>query len=355
MKLERSVIAAIIALVAIATAASAYYGYEVWQEQQPATVGEGDFVELYYIGYYENETVFSSSFTADNVSADASFDNADELTPLRAYLGKKRPSANEYPQNWSASDLGTIQGARLYDLPGLSDGLLGMTEGDETVIGPIPPEEAYGHPVEEAVENETLIQSNFTGIPHQQIVLSNLTEYNVTVTWMPQEGGTFTLPMYWGQSPLENPYWIWKNASTVVSYNDTHAAVKTTPTKLHNLTIPPFWENATEVVALNNTTVTLAFEPEVGDSFSYYGQEVVVENVTEDTINISVSYGNQTQYTEMNKTMPWMQFNLTTHLPRVFPNTPQDYIKSDVLRAGYSFSNMAGKTIYFKVKVLQVL
>jgi len=355
MKLDKPVIAAIVALVAIAAAASGYYGYELWKEQQPDTICEGDFVEFYYIGYYENETVFASSFTADNVSANASFDSGDELTSLKAYLGKQKPAASKYPANWSAADLGTVMGARVYDLPGLYNGLMDMEEGDVAVIGPIPPGEAYGRSVQEAVDNQTLIRSNFTGIPHQQIVLSNLTEYNVTVTWMPEEDATFTMPMYWGQTPVENPYWIWKNASAVVSYNDTHAAVKTTPNMLHNLTIPPFWENATEVVGVNDTSVTLAFEPEVGDSFSYYGQTVVVENVTETTINISVSYGNQTQYTEMNKTLPWMQFNLTTHLPRVFENTPQDYIKSDVLRAGYTFSGMAGKTVYFKVKILQVL
>ncbi len=355
MKLDRSVIAAIVALVAIAAAASAYYGYQVWQEQQPDAVGEGDFVEMYYIGYYENETVFSSSFTGGNVSADASFDDDASLAPFRAYMGKERPSANEYPTNWSAGDLGTIQGARLYDLPGLYDGLLGMEEGDVATIGPVPPEQAYGRPVEEAVENQTLIQSNFTGVPDQQITLGNLTEHNVTITWMPEEGATFTIPMYWGQSPVQNPYWIWKNASTVISYNDTHATVKTTPNKMHNLTIPPFWENATEVVNLTNTTVTLSFEPAVGDSFTYYGRTFTVVNVTEDTINVSVPAGNQTQYTELNKTMPWMHFNLTTHLPRVFPNVKHDYVKRDVLRAGYSFSSMAGKTVYFKVKVLKVL
>ena len=353
MKLDRTVIVAIIALVTIAAAASGYYGYEVWKEQQPNKIGEGDFVELYYIGYYENETVFASSFTG-NVTPNASFDNGN-LTSLKAYMGKQKPAASKYPTNWSTGSLGTVQGARVYDLPGLHDALAGLKEGDEVLIGPLSPEQAYGKPVAAAVEDQTLIRSNFTGIPYQHIVIDNLTEYNITVTWMPEEGATFTMPMYWGETPVENPYWIWKNASAVVSYNDTHAAVKTTPNVLHNLTIPPFWENATEVVTLNDTSVTLSFEPEVGDSFSYYGQDVIVENVTETTLNISVSYGNQTQYTEMNKTMPWMQFNLTTYLPRIFENIPQDYIKSDVLRAGYSFSNMAGKTVYFKVKILQVL
>jgi len=354
MKIERSVLMAIVALVAIAAAASGYYGYEVWKEQQPTTVGEGDFVELYYIGYYENETVFASSFTGD-VSPNSSFDNTDELTSLKAYMGRQRPSADKYPANWSAGDLGSIRGARVYDLEGLYDGLMDMEEGDVAVIGPLSPGQAYGRPVEEAVDNQTLIRSNFTGIPHQQIIIQNLTDYNATLEWMPETGATFTMPMYWGQSPVEHPYWIWTNASTVVSYNETHAAVKTTPNVLHNLTIPPFWENVTEVVNLTNTSVTLAFEPEVGDSFSYYGQTLVVENVTETTINVSYTSGNQTQYTEINKTLPWMEFNLTTHLPRVFPNIPQDYIKSDLLRAGYSFSEMAGKTVYFKIKILQVL
>lgn len=64
MKLEKSVIVAIIALVLLAGAASGYYGYEIWKEHQPLKVEKGDFVEFYYIGYFENGSIFDSSLAA---------------------------------------------------------------------------------------------------------------------------------------------------------------------------------------------------------------------------------------------------------------------------------------------------
>ncbi len=363
MKLDKSVIAAVIALVAIAAAVSAYYGYDLWQEQQPDTVGEGDFVELYYIGYYENGTVFSSSFTGENISADASFDAADGLTPFRAYMGMQRPSAGAYPKNWTAADLDTLQGARLYDIPGLYDRLVGMKEGDVEVIGPLPPEDAYGYSVRQAADNGTVITGNFTGIPGQHVKIRNASEGNISLECMMEVGQTFTMPYNWfTTSAVQHPLWLWENATEVVAVNETHITTKTTPNKLENLTlvIPSYvgkisyWDNATDVVNLTDTSVTLALNPEVGDSTSIAGQVLTVENISGDTINVSISSGNgQKRYTELNRTLP--PFNLTVSLPRVITGMPRQYIEGALTDAGYSFSDMAGTTVSFKVKIRRVL
>jgi len=86
-------------------------------------------------------------------------------------------------------------------------------------------------------------------------------------------------------------------------------------------------------------------------NFTYYGYTYTVENVTDDTINISVTSGNETQYVDVEKNLT---FNRTFNVTRMFEEIPQDYLKDDLEASGYTFSPMAGKTVYFKVKVLHI-
>jgi len=347
MKLERSVIVAIVALVILAGAASGYYGYGIWKENQPLKVEKGDFVEFYYIGYFENGTVFDSSFGNENITKDTPFDEANySLTSIKGYIGDG--TILKYPEGWDYSSLGRIEGERVSKIKGLWEGMKGMKEGDEKVIGPIPPEKAYGLPVKKGVN----FSSDFMG-PDLNFMVTGVDMSNLTISfkWMPEIGEKFTVPAYqWGSQVLLYPYWLWENATEVISFNETNATLKTTPNKLHGITLYPFWENATEA-SFNDTTITLITNPEVGSNFTYYGYTYTVENITGDKINVSVSYGNETQYVNVDKTLT---FNRTFNVTRIFDELPQDYLKEDLESSGYSFSSMAGKTIYFKVKLLHI-
>ncbi len=336
MKLERSVILAIVVLVAIAAAASGYYGYGVWKEHQPLKVESGDFVEIYYIGYLENGSIFDSSFGNDNITVDTPFNESKNLTSLKAYIGSGTPS--KYPTGWEPRNYSVIKG--------LWEGMLGMKEGDEKTLV-IPPEEAYGMPAEAGV----IFTSNFTGVDQKFMITEvNLTNDTISLKWMPEIGKNFTMPMYWSSGYLPNPYWVWKNATEVISFNDTNATIKTTPNKLDNLTLYPFWENDT-TASFDNSTISLTTTPEIGSNFTYYGYTYTVENVTEDKINISIIYGNKTYYQEVNKTLT---FNRTLSITRLFNNIPGDYLKKELNREGYSFDKLAGKTLYYKIKIVHI-
>ncbi|MDD3493819.1 MAG: FKBP-type peptidyl-prolyl cis-trans isomerase [Candidatus Thermoplasmatota archaeon] len=347
MKLEKPVLLAIVALVTVAAAASGYYGYELWKEGQPLEVKTGDFVEMYYIGYLENETVFASSFSDQtDVTVDTPFhENATNatLTLFKAYVGEGLPS--RYPPGWTSSSLGRIVGARLGDLPGLRKGLLGMREGQEKTIGPLSPENAYGLPVEEGITFTT----DFAGVD-QEFMILNVTDGNLTLTWMPVIGEKFTLPMFWGEEPIPNPYWVWSNATEVTNMTETEATILTTPNRLSDLTLYPFWENTTEAT-YNETTISLTTTPEVGLNFTYYGAVYTVENVTADIINISIQYGNQTYYQDVNRTM---SFPRTMTITRIFEDIPQQQLQQDLQAAGYSTGEMAGKTVYFRVHLVNI-
>lgn len=344
MKIDRTVLLAIGVLVVIAAAASAYYGYEQWEESRPLEVDEDDFVEMYYIAYFENETVFASSFgVTSNITSDTPFTPGDNLTALKAYIGTDAPT--RYPTDWTSSSLGRIANAEVGELPGLMDELIGMQEGDEKTIGPLPPEEAYGFPIEENIT----FSSALAGVS-QNFKIATISNGNLTLHWIPNIGEKFTLPMFWDEEPIANPYWVWKNATEVVAMNETSATVFTTPNELHDLTLYPFWENVSDAT-YNETTISLSTTPAVGETFTYYGATYTVEDVTEDFINISIIYGNETYYQGVNRTL---SFNRTFQLNRIFPGVQQSYIQQDLLAAGYTTGEMAGKTVYFRVKILNI-
>ncbi|KAA0002291.1 MAG: FKBP-type peptidyl-prolyl cis-trans isomerase [Thermoplasmata archaeon] len=336
MKLERSVVVAIVALVAIVATASGYYGYEEWLERQPPKVQKGDFVEAYYIGYLENGSIFVSSFE-ENVTKDTPFNESKyNLTVLKIYIGDGIPK--RYPEGWGAGRYSVVKG--------LWKGLLGMKEGEEKIIGPIPPEDGYGKKVEKNVEFTTSVITK----TEEHFIVTNVTDTGMEIKWIPEVGEKFTfMPSFWGMDPNENPHWFWENATEVISFNETHVVVETTPDKTENLTLYPFWENKTKAI-VNDTSITLITTPEVGYNFTYFYYIITVENVTEDKINISLTYGNHTEYQEMNRTIT---FNRSVELPRII-NISKEYLLNDFEELGYSFHELAGETLYYRIKVLKI-
>ncbi len=344
MKLEKSVVAAIVVLVALAAMASGYYGYEKWLETQPSKLEKKDFAEIYYIGYFENGSVFASSFQ-ENATKDTPFDEGVyNLTSLKLYFEEGYPS--EYPEGWDYGDLGAIRGWKIDKIEGLYEGMRGMKEDEERVIGPLPPEKGFGRAVVENLEFTTNI---LTGI-EETFIVRNITEAEVDVAWVPEVGKKFTMPSVWGDDIIDYPYWLWENATEILSFNDTYVQVKTTPGEMENLTLYSFWENKTKAI-VNETTITLITTPDVGSNFTYYYYIVTVEAVTEDKINVSIASVNETTYWDFNRTI---RFNKTTELSRLFNDIPWEYLENDFEELGYSFHELAGNTLYYRVKVLHI-
>jgi hypothetical protein len=158
------------------------------------------------------------------------------------------------------------------------------------------------------------------------------------------------MPMFWGEEPIANPFWVWENATEVVDTNETHATIMTTPNVLDDLTLYPFWEEVSNA-SYNETTIWITTTPEIGYYFDYYGAVYTVENVTEDAINISIVYGNETYYQDVNRTM---SFDRVMELDRIFEGILQDYVQQDLLAAGYSTGELAGETPFFRVHIITI-
>jgi len=332
----------IIALIVILAVAGGIYAYENMQEN---VLKEGDFAEIYYIGYFENNTVFASSFNG-NVSYDTPFDpNKYNLTPLRIYLGKGLPS--KLPDGWEYGDIGSIQGSRISEIPGLYDALKGMRKGEEKVVN-LTPEKAFGKEVINGTKFNTSLMLGFEAT-YEVVKVGGVT---VDVKWICRQGEIITMPQYWNDIPVQQPHWLWENATEVISFNDTHVVLKTTPNKLHNITLYPWWPNAS-YAGYNDTTIWITTEPPLGNfTISAYGYTINarVEEVTNTTIKIVYYAGNQTIEDEVNKTI---YFDRQIEMPLVF-TLQKVYLEDELKQNGYSFHPLAGKNIIFRVKLLKI-
>ena len=192
MKLEKSVIAAIIALIVIAGVITGLYINEILEKPE---IEKGDFVEINYIGYFENGTIFDTTY----------YDIALEANETYG-LPLKGNESFYAPLNFTVGKGEVIQG--------LDEAILEMKKGEIKNVT-IPPEKAYGIPLE---INSTFNSSMLTqGIFVQELSVINLTGENITLKWEANKGQNLTY------------YPWWENISEITDLNETTVWITTTP------------------------------------------------------------------------------------------------------------------------------
>ena len=331
----------IIALVVVLAVVGGVY----WVDNvKKSYLKEGDFAEIYYIGYFENGSVFSSSFS-NNVSFDTPFDEKNyNLTPLKIYMGNNIPL--KYPEGWSYPSLGNIKEWRVYEIEGLYEALKGMKKGEEKIIE-LEPIKAFKN----KVTNGTIFNSSLIFGFNATFKIVKIDDENNTVDieWMPEVGMKFTFPDY--------PHLLWENCTEVVSYNNTTVILRTTPDKLDNLTLYPWWENAS-VATYNETNIMITTNPPLGNftaviSAGIYGMEIngSVINITDEKIYLEFYYDRQIVSEEINRTEI---FNRTIEFPKVFEEVQKEVVEEELMKNGYSFHELAGEKVIFRVKLINV-
>lgn len=336
----------IVVLVAILGITGGICVYEIFSKN---ILKEGDFAEIYYIAYFENGTVFSSSFK-ENVSYSTPF-NAKKynLTASKIYFGKGYPE--RLPDKWSYADLGKIEGKRIYEIKGLYEEMRGMKKGEEKTIE-IEPSKAFGKRIKEGIIFNTSAIFGFDA----DFEIISVGKTTVDLKWLPKENEVFTMPHYWYSLPVHQPYWLWENATQVISFNDTHVVLKTTPNKLNNLTLYPWfveWEGRSNA-SYNETKIWITTTPPLGNftiSTPYGSLKGEVLNVTKDKIKVRYFVGNESVDVELNRTEI---FNRSIAMPLIFKEISKIYIEEDLERLGYSFHELAGKKVIFRIKLLKI-
>lgn len=249
---------AIIALVVIIAGAlsiylTAAYGGDIWENffnpEKPSdknTIQLGDCADVNYIGrFHSNGTVFDTSY--ENVAQQSGiYDENRTYEPLKIFVNPfgnlSRPKGYE---NYSSS---MIQG--------FLEGLIGMKKGENKTVS-IPPEKAYGiwneslardyglspYPIDSVIKDiwdfdKSLFSAYFPdvnltvnttfdwgakmmGVNNTlQATIINITDTNVTYKLLPQNGTTFTMPLFnWTVTILvENETHFTLHTATGVGY-----------------------------------------------------------------------------------------------------------------------------------------
>lgn len=375
--MEKEKISAIILIVIVIVA---LFGYIVTKEnlfgpepEEVPIVEMGDCVDLYYIGKFTNGTIFDSSYEDP--------ENKTNGTLLNVYVTKDSTASS--PSGYESYMAGMIEG--------FIDGMVGLKEGQEITIGPIPPEKAYGNKVKigDTFNTQQIMMNanDYTQSMNITVEVTNLTSDSINLRWINVEDfDKFTMPegiLNDLNSDDQNewiiiapPYYIWENSTEIVEINEDNVVVKTTPTSTENITdeIKPIqyddintfiFPDAT-TVTYDDDTITLDNNPEVGKSYeysiSYYGTAItttiLVEAIDEinNTMNISVSYeGYEKEYQDFNKTV---SFDREYSINRNFTGISMYYASmlfgEDLQREGLSFVEIAGETLYFDVVIEKV-
>ncbi|HEC82045.1 MAG TPA: hypothetical protein ENI42_06440 [Thermoplasmatales archaeon] len=365
MKLDRTGVIALAALLVVVVVASGVFLYFKYVYVPPSTedlVEEGDCVDVNYIGRYaSNNTVFGSSYS--------DVENKTGGSPLKVFVSLDKdlfPPMNY--SSYSSSPLGMIEG--------FVPDLIGMRKGEtKTVV--VPPDKAYGDYSKLSVGD--VFVTNATAPPiNQTVQVVNLTENSISLKWMDVENlSLFTMPQavliqnFSGfiLSPYEYlpPYYVFKNCSQVVNVTDENVTVLTTPDKTVNLvdqvTLFPDGKSLglifpdVSTAFWNETTITITSTPVEGSiynvSFMGVNLTVIVDNVTDSQMNVSIEFqGQSSPIGLINKTV---SFNRTYVLPRVYKDIPM-YLATSILGrsledSGYSLNKFAGETLIFEISV----
>jgi FKBP-type peptidyl-prolyl cis-trans isomerase 2 len=351
------VIIIVVALFAYLAATYDIFGNLFENEEESGVIEIGDCVEVNYIGKYTNGTIFDSSYE-DPLSKTGG-------EPAKFFVSLD-PTASP-PDDYYDYAVG---------IEGFTEGLIGMKEGEEKTIGPIPPEKAYGiaPSIGDTIEiHDASIGGNLS---------LEIVDIQINVS-LPDEfaGWGFADPTnlyilrdnshYIGEKMTFYP--SWENASVVTKINDTLAWVLTTPPedKIENFTwteidlstgeLVSYWENSSSA-EFNESTIVVTHTPAINDTMEYISDyETIVYtvvNLTEDKINVSYldSDGNISYYSMDRKIT--IERNQTQDIVLSFPTEYFEYLLSYLQMLDptidYSLSNLAGKTLIFDVEIVKI-
>ena len=167
-------------------------------------------------------------------------------------------------------------------------------------------------------------------------------------------------------------YPSWDDSSFVSKTNETRVWIYTTPPEdkrenfnwIDNVTGSSYWENASSVTTLNDTTIIVTHTPEIGATMDYQDQysstTYTVVNLTNDEINVSYtdsSTGN-TSYTEFDRVIT-IERNQSQVIRFEYPLEGfreilamfKAYYDPDLI---YSLDDLAGETLLFEVTIEEV-
>lgn len=368
MKTEKLAVIALVIIIAgvLSTYLLITYGDEILDNLTGSTetIEIGDCVDVHYTGSFENGTVFDTSY-ADIANQSGIYDETRPYEPLNIFVSL---NATELPpEGYETYFSGMIEG--------FMEGLIGLKEGETATIGPILPEKAYG--VYPKIGDEINIVDPSTG---EELTISfvNIQE-NAP---MPEDyvemlgtGNTTLFLLKYDIYSIGDEivlYPSWENATVITKLNETLMWYYITPpedqrenfTWIDSETGIYYWENASSVTSMNNSTIVVTHTPEINATMDvqidlYSTITYTVVNVTDTKINVSYDDGaGNISYYEFDRTVT-IERNETQNITMAYPLEGLDQMLQ-LIKMYYdpeltlSVHPLAGESLLFEVKIVNV-
>ncbi|RZN46569.1 hypothetical protein EF808_05365 [archaeon] len=256
---ERKILGiAIIVLIII----GGYIGYSMFLKEE--TVGPNDIVEINYIAWLKDDgTVFATTIVNEkNITSETPLDDSHRYRSMSITMGPSEPSK------------GTVRA-----VPGLEEGLMGMSEG-ETKIIEVPAEKGYEKDPEKIAEQSRTwatfdkLQTASLNEKVQRTLTINESQYSNTygknaevgdVVRLPSQAGSF-LPFFTAE--VTN---VDQGQVTLTVQAEVGTVIETKP-----------WDY--EVTEVTDTNITLTSLAEVGNEYENAYGTVEVQEITEDEV-----------------------------------------------------------------------
>lgn len=251
----------IIALVAVA----GYVGYTALSSEK--TVGENDVVQINYIAWYEDGTVFATTIVNEVVTPDTVLDSSHRYRPRAYTISQGTPSK------------GTST-----PILGLQQGLMGMKEGEvKTIV--IPPELGFSadpelvSTVSRTFGTFTKEQTGELYFEYDRVLSISLAQYTQAYGATPQVGDVISLVDWDG---------------TVVEVTDSTVSIRGDASVGDIMDMKPWQQEVTEVT--DDLIITKGIV-EIGGVYENAFGTVEVTGVTEDTVSFTQITLNETYET----------------------------------------------------------
>ncbi len=329
----------------------------------PTTLEEveyGDCADLHYIGRYANGTIF-----------DTSYDDPESKTggtPLNVFVSLN--SSQSPPEGYEAY---------MTMIEGFTEGIVGLKENESAALPAIPPEKGYGvkPTIGDVIEIAADPSIGFDG--YQLEVIEIVENSSVPPDYTDYvEGDTTTLYKIRDIShevgDIVDVYPSWENSTVITKVNDTKAWYKTTPPEdeLDNFTwkeynamtgmVDSYWVGASDAV-VNDTHIVVTHTPQIGDTLEisngYSTMTYTVVSYNETWINCSYTdTEDNIAYLDLPRTVTITRNesqNILYEWPSEFLEMFIEFMKQQIdPTIPYSFTDMAGETLYFEVEILDV-
>lgn len=334
--------------------------------EEPLVVEDGDCIYVSYIARYaSNDTIFDTTYEfLENRSGDI---------PFGAFV-----SLNQNESSWSSSC------SRVID--GLAEGLIGMAEGQQKTIGPIPPSKAF---LETPQVGDVFSSSIATyGTFEMDFEVISLND-SLNVFWSnPPSVGDFQAPprfLYDVSSEPDygfdvtdlivfgTPYDLFGDGVEVVNVSDeqvTYRIKENVSVGFTNDILQFQWglgeyEKAylfvgeTEVVVKDSSFTLLIDPPSIEQLFLPVGDtlmSLVVENVTDEFILVSIDPMEENESVEFVEYPRSVSFSREFVVPRYYSVDPTYFpeLYSDLAPEGLSLHFLAGESLIFDVMVQKI-